>query len=147
MKVYIASSWRNAHGVELLTKELRSIGCEVLSWIENNYGETHNHVTKQMDFETWVASPDSDLSFIFDTRGATECELFIYYAPAGMDACAELGAAWFAGRSNPFTKRKNIWGLWAKGEGLGLMRKMVHRWFDRPDILIANVKSLMEFRQ
>jgi len=52
--IYIASSWKNQHAVEMLTTLLRQLGFVVLSWIENNYGETHNHVTKKFDFETWV---------------------------------------------------------------------------------------------
>lgn len=141
MKIYIASSWRNAHGVELLTKELRTMGHQVSSWIENNYGEDHNHVTQKMDFETWVNSDASAQSFQFDTYGAVYCDLFIYYGPAGMDACAELGAAW-ATANGVDVDGKKIVGLWAKGEGLGLMRKMVDQWFSRPQDLIAYIDGL-----
>lgn len=143
MKVYIASSWRNAHGVELLTEQLRSIGCDVASWIENNYGENHNHVTKRMDFEQWVASGDSLDSFWFDTAHAQTCDLFIWYGPAGMDAAAELGMAYSAGQGY-FPKL--IWGLWAKGENLGLMRRAVARWFSRPGDLVAAVRELSELK-
>lgn len=123
MKIYIASSWKNQHGVEMLTALLRAKGHTVISWIENNYGEDHNHVTRKFDFETWVKSPESDQSFKFDTDGATKNDLVIYYAPSGKDACAEVGAAWAAGVP--------IIGLYAKGEDLGLMRKMVIAWFNR----------------
>lgn len=133
MKIYIASSWRNQHGVELLTSELRGMGHEVISWVENNYGEQHNHVTKKVDFETWVNSDEAVQSFVFDTDGATKCDLFIYYGPAGMDACAELGAAW--------ASNIPIVGLWAKGEGLGLMRGMVGRWFGRYLDLLEDIKN------
>lgn len=139
MKIYIASSWRNANGVELLTAELRNRGHQVISWVENNYGENHNHVTKAMDFETWVKSEESDQSFIFDTDGAINCDLLIYYGPAGMDACAELGAAYASqvARGLPYTA-----GLWAKTEGIGLMRKMVSEWFDRPASLLNNIEAI-----
>ncbi len=120
-RIYIASSWKNEHGVTLLTKELRAQGHEVISWIENNYGEFHNHVTQRMDFETWVNGPDSEQSFFFDTDGAAECDLFIYYSPAGKDAAAECGIA--------FAKNRSMWALWAKGEDFGLMRKMFNRIF------------------
>jgi hypothetical protein len=130
MKIYIASSWRNQHGVEMLTYLLRKDGHEVISWVENNYGEMHNHITKKFDFETWVNSEESDSSFNFDTKGATECDLLIYYAPSGKDACCELGAAWGA--------KVPIFGLYAKGEDLGLMRKMMTAWYTRyTDLLIA----------
>lgn len=85
MRIYIASSWKNQHGVEMLTSLFRQKGHEVISWIENNYGESHNHVTKKFDFETWVNSPESDQSFEFDTHGAGTCDVFIYYGPAGKE--------------------------------------------------------------
>lgn len=134
MKIYIASSWKNQHGVEMLTALLREKGHEVISWVENNYGETHNHVTKEFSFEDWMYTPDAQQSFDFDTKGATESDLVIYYAPSGKDACAELGAAWASGTP--------IIGLYAKGEDLGLMRKMVQKWFDRYTDLLAMVDYL-----
>lgn len=127
--------------MELLTAELRRAGCLVASWVENNYGEDHNHVTQKMDFESWVNSPESYQSFDFDTKGAMDCDVFIYYGPAGMDACAELGVAW---REAQLFERENdllILGLWSKGEGLGLMRKMVSCWFSRPSELLEYIKE------
>lgn len=138
--VYIASSWRNAHGVELLTVALRSCGFRVISWVENNYGENHNHVTKKMDFEAWVSSDESAQSFKFDTAGALFCDIFIWYGPGGKDAAAELGAAF--GAKNMGHESKLIYGLWAKGEDLGLMRKMVDQWYDRPEDLLIAITSL-----
>lgn len=135
MKIYIASSWRNQHGVEMLTHLLRELGHEVISWVENNYGENPDNAdnTKKVDFEAWVKSPESDQSFNFDTKGATECDLLIYYSPGGggKDACCEMGAAYGAG--------VRIYGLWAKGEDLGLMRKMVDRWFTRFEDLLEAI--------
>jgi hypothetical protein len=136
MKIYIASSWRNQHGVEMLTLLLRSHGHEVLSWVENNYGEFHNHVSKKLPFEEWVNSDESNQSFKFDTDGASTCDLFIYYAPGGQDACVELGIA--------FANHIPIIGLWAKGENLGLMRKACKFWYKRFDHIISHIKSLEE---
>ena len=128
MDIYIASSWKNQHGVEMLTQLLRKKGHTVISWVENNYGETHNHVTKQFSFEDWMKTEESEQAFKFDTDGAMNCDLLIYYGPAGKDACAELGAA--------FGKGTPIIGLYAKGEDLGLMRKMISSWHERiPDLL------------
>ena len=134
MTIYIASSWKNQHGVEMLTAILREKGHTVISWIENNYGEYHNHVTKKIDFETWVNSDEAVQSFEFDTNGATTSDLVIYYAPSGKDACAEMGAAWAAGVP--------ILGLYAKGEDLGLMRKMVSKWFSRYTDLLQEVECI-----
>jgi hypothetical protein len=130
MKIYIASSWKNQHAVEMLTALLRQNGHEVISWVENNYGENHNHVTKKFSFEEWVNSPEADQSFEFDTNGATQSDLVIYLGPSGKDACAEIGAAWASGVP--------IIGLYAKGEDIGLMRKMMLRWYYRyTDVIIA----------
>lgn len=133
MKIYIASSWKNQHGVEMLTALLRAKGHTVISWVENNYGETHNHVTKKFSFEEWVNSDEANQSFQFDMEGATGCHLLIYYGPAGKDACVEMGAAFAIGIP--------IIGLYAKGEDLGLMRKCV-TWYDRYTDLLNAVDIL-----
>lgn len=127
-KIYIASSWKNQHGVEMLTEILRSHGHEVVSWIENNYGENHNHVTKKFDFETWVNSSESDQSFEFDVNGAATCNVFIYYAPSGKDAAAECGICY---GQRFFSKTIPMIALWAKGEDFGLMRKMFDYYCER----------------
>jgi len=141
MKIYIASSWKNQHAVEMLTALLRENREEVISWVENNYGENHNHVTKKFSFEDWVNSSEADQSFVFDTQGATQSDLVIYLGPSGKDACAEVGAAWASGVP--------IVGLYAKGEDLGLMRKMMQEWFDRYTDVLEYVQSMalsMSFR-
>lgn len=120
MKIYIASSWKNQHGVQLLTERLRMDGHEVISWIENNYEENHAP-NQKFDFEKWVNSPDSNNSFKFDTTGAMTSDLLIYYGNGGKDALAECGMA--------FAKGVPMIALWSKGEDLGLMRKMFRHWF------------------
>lgn len=134
MKIYIASSWKNQHAVEMLTALLRENNHQVISWVENNYGEDHNHVTKKFSFEDWVSSPEADQSFEFDTNGATQSDLVIYIGPSGKDACAEVGAAWASGIP--------IIGLYAKGEDLGLMRKMMLRWYSRYTEVIEAVEEM-----
>jgi hypothetical protein len=139
MKIYIASSWKNQHAVEMLTFFLREKNHLVISWVENNYGEGHNHVTKHFDFETWVNSKESDQSFEFDTHGAMECDLFIYVGPAGKDAAAECGMCYgqrLAGKTIPMLA------LFAKGEDFGLMRKMFDVWFDRYVNLLHFIENL-----
>ncbi len=127
MKIYIASSWKNQHGVEMLTKLLREQGHSVISWIENNYEEDHAPNSK-MNFEEWVNSANADKSFEFDTRGAMQCDLLIYYPVGGKDAACECGLA--------FANGVPCIALWAKGEDFGLMRKIFDKWFFRiTDIL------------
>ena len=134
MRIYIASSWKNQHTVEMLTSLLRQSGHEILSFVENNYGEGHNHVTKEFDFETWVNSSKSDQSSQYDTNGATTSDLVIYISPSGKDAAAEVGAAWGCGIP--------IYGLYAKGEDFGLMRKMISKWFDRYLDLLQAINNI-----
>ncbi len=133
MKIYIASSWKNQHTVEMLTALLREQNHEVISWVENNYGEGHNHVTKNFDFETWVNSDESWQSFDFDTNGAATCDLFIYVGPSGKDAAAECGIAWAKGIP--------MIGLYAKGEDFGLMRKMFLKWYSKYTELLEAVNE------
>jgi hypothetical protein len=127
MKIYIASSWKNVHAVEMLTALLRERGHEVLSFVENNHGENPNSAVnerageKPVPFDEWCASADGRRSFEYDTSGATQSDLVIYVGPSGTDAWAEVGAAWASGRA--------VLGLWAKGEPVGLMRRMVE-WFE-----------------
>lgn len=129
MKIYIASSWKNRHAVELLSDKLREYeNTEVLSFVENCFEEDLH-----MDFEEWVKSPAADKSFEYDTNGAMFADLVIYIGPSGTDAWAEVGAAWAKGQP--------IWGLYAKGEQSGLMRKMV-RWFTEWRELVLTIEQM-----
>lgn len=139
MKVYIASSWKNQHAVEMLTEKLREIGCEVFSFVENNHGEQAGHLAVEngipLDFDKWIWSERGAASFEYDLQGATTSDLVIYVGPSGIDAWAEVGAA--------FSCSVPIYGLWAKGEQVGLMRRMVSLWFtDYKELLVgcANFK-------
>ena len=132
MKIYIASSWKNQHAVEMLTSLLRAEGHEVLSFVENNYGEGHS-AKKPMDFEAWMQTEKADISFKYDTDGAAKSDLVIYIAPSGKDAAAECGIAWANGCP--------IIGLFAKGEDFGLMRKMI-TWYERYPDIIEHVKII-----
>jgi len=134
MKIYIASSWKNQHIVEMLTEKLRSKGENVISWIENNYGE-NNAPTIEFNFEKWIKTESAQRSFNFDIDGATSSDLVIYIGPSGTDAWAEIGAAY--GSGIPV-----ILGLWAKGEPSGLMRKMISKWFFRYHELLEYVDKL-----
>lgn len=127
MKIYIASSWKNQHAVEMLTAILRNKGHEVLSFVENNYGEGQAP-GMGMPFEEWVKTQSADEAFLYDTNGATLSDLVIYIGPSGKDAAAECAMAWAKGIT--------VIGLWAKGEDFGLMRKIFTQWFFRyPELL------------
>lgn len=129
MKIYIASSWKNQHAVEMLTDILRNKGHEIISFVEkavNDEGRTEI----KFDFVQWINSPDGLEKFAYDIEGATKSDLVIYIGPAGTDAWAEVGAAFGSG--------VEILGLWAKDEPAGLMRKMV-TWFHDYRDLVATI--------
>lgn len=91
-KIYIASSWKNVHAVELITDLLEDKGIEVLSFVRNS-----NEEIQGIDFEHWVHSPAAKKSFEYDTNGAKTADLVIYISPSGKDAAAEVGIPWAVG--------------------------------------------------
>lgn len=116
MKIYIASSWKNQHAVEMITEKLREKGHEIISFVEKAVGD-EGRTNIKFDFEQWIASEDGREKFIYDTNGACKSDFVIYIGPSGTDAWAEIGAAW--------ASKVPIHGLFAKGEQAGLMRRMV----------------------
>lgn len=138
MKIYIASSWKNQHAVEMLTEKLRDERHQILSFVENQHGEQEGHMAmengKPIDFEDWILAERAHKSFEYDTDGSTNSDLVIYISPSGCDAWAEVGAAWASGVP--------VFGLYAKGEQSGLMRKMVCPWFSDYKDLINHIKLL-----
>ncbi len=130
MNIYIASSWKNQHAVEMLTARLRQLGHEVKSFVENNNFEHE----RKIPFDEWVWSSEGAQSFEFDTSATIYSDLVIYIGPSGCDAWAEVGAAWAAGTT--------VFGLMSKGEQIGLMRRMA-TWFKSVDELIdaLNIKT------
>ena len=127
MKIYIASSWKNQHAVEMLTVHLRAAGHVVASFVEQEGGAGHTFGS----IDQWIDSENGWKCFTFDTDGATKSDLVIYVGPSGCDAWAEVGAAWGCGVP--------IYGLWAKGEQAGLMRRMVSNWFNHVPELLDHV--------
>jgi hypothetical protein len=121
LNIYIASSWKNQHAVEMLTDLLRKRGHSVHSFVENaQTGE--GKVSTEIDLDKWIESEEGRQKFLYDTSCAMTDDLVIYIGPSGTDAWAEVGAAFASGTT--------IIGLWAKGEPAGLMRRMVTKWFN-----------------
>jgi hypothetical protein len=129
MKIYIASSWKNQHAVELLTDELRRREHEVVSFVEKAVHDEGRSNLRLLDYEAWIATPSGEEKFVYDLKGATKSDLVIYIGPSGTDAWAEVGAAWAA--------KVHVIGLWAKGEQVGLMRRMVEWYSNVHDLLMA----------
>jgi hypothetical protein len=131
--VYIASSWRNEHAVAMLSRLLRLIDIEVKSFIEFESGYSIQH---DGDFNGWVAGEGGRLCFEFDTGSAMTSDLVIYLGPAGLDAWAEVGAA--------FGANHTIWGLTTiKGEEIGICRRMVSEWYRNVFDLIRDAEIFL----
>lgn len=134
MKIYIASSWKNQHGVEMLTALLRGMGHEVVSWIENSYDEHLYEGAENLN--KWIESANGSKAFYFDTSGAITCDLMILYTYAGNDAHAEMALA--------YTRNVPIIGLLQKGYEKGLMSKMVTSWCHRYTEVLVEVSAHAE---
>lgn len=134
MKIYIASSWKNQHAVEMLTAELRRISDKIIvnSFVEMAV-ETEGRDGMKFDFVEWINSPDGEKKFLFDIDSAMFADLLIYIGPSGTDAWAEVGAAYANGVP--------IMGLWAKGEPAGLGRRMVHKWHNNYVELLRDIQD------
>lgn len=118
MKIYIASSWKNQHAVEMLTYLLRQAGHDVISFVEHNISLKVKPL--EAPSERWPYDATGLKCFAYDTHGATESDLVVYVAPSGKDAAAECGMA--------HAKGIPLLGLWAKGEDFGLMELMFGGW-------------------
>ncbi len=118
MRIYIASSWRNQHAIEMLTRILRDHGHHVLSSIE--YWQAKGLTTKGHLTANDVVAADEQ--FDFDMHSAITTDVAILISPSGCDSWAQIGASW--------AKGVPIYGLRGQGENDGLMRRMVYMWFD-----------------
>ena len=136
MIVYIASSWKNQHAVEMMTDLLEGRGHEVLCFVRQEHAPSQK---QRVTFEKWVRSDDAAACFTYDTVGATQSDVVLYISPSGTDAWAEVGAAWAA--------KVPIVGLWAKEEQAGLMRYMVTTWCDEYKAALDKIDSLKEHPQ
>jgi len=131
MTVYIAASWKHEHLVELVTRLLEARGHRVKSFVREAAHREPTGFDLVPSLDKWINSPDGARKFQFDSSSAETCDAVIYLGPSGADAWAEIGIAFGAGN-------KNIFGLTAKGESIGLMRRMV-KWCTTVDELLDAV--------
>lgn len=129
MLVYIASSWKNQHAVEMLTDLLEDRGHDVACFVRYSGQER-----EMDDFEAWMKSDAAEACFNYDRSNASAAQLVIYIGPSGPDAWAEVGIA--------FEAQAIIFGLRAKEEPIGLMRKLITEWFDSYGPLLNAVDLL-----
>jgi len=122
IKIYIASSWKNQHAVEMLTENLEVCGHEVISFVRESALKEDRNEWAFRNLDEWINSYAGEEKFKYDLNGATKSDLVIYIGPSGCDAWAEVGAAW--------ASNVPIFGLLSKGEQSGLMRRMISHWFN-----------------
>lgn len=124
--IYIASSWKNAHAVEMLTDIFEGKDYEVKSFIRNA-NEEHD----LPDFNAWIWSDAGKTSFDYDSGWAAKADIVVYVGPSGCDAWAEIGIA--------YANNRPIYALQAKGEPIGLMRRLITKWFEDHKDLVAHI--------
>ncbi len=132
MRIYIAASWKHQHAVEMLTARLERSGHEILSWLRE--GRPEEAFLSSRELVAFINSTEGRRVYDFCVRSATTADLLIYLGPSGCDAWAEVGAAHGAGVP--------VLGLLAKSELVGLMRHMVHSWYNSVESLLEAVEDI-----
>lgn len=109
--IYIASSFKHLHGVRLLGRELRRMGCEIMDWTQKAApppGLTPAERRQWMDTDR-----EGGQVYEFCKSACQNSDLVIYFGESGQDAGVEIGLA--AGSGVP------ILGIRGPLEGPGLM--------------------------
>ena len=133
MRIYIASSFRNLHAVQLLTAALEKDGHVVEDW-----SKLAPPIPSGLKPDEAKAIFDSDNErgeiFEFCTTASTQVDLFIYLGPAGQDAACEVGLAAASGVP--------VFGLAGPLERPGLILSgLVDKWFSSAAELLEAVSG------
>jgi nucleoside 2-deoxyribosyltransferase len=121
MKIYLASSAKNQHAVEMLTSLLEQQGFTVLSFVKDSreLGMLDYLVS---DTDEHCNSRSGVMASLNCVESIMESDLVLYIGPAGVDSWAEIGLA--------YGLNKKVYGLKSKGEEVGIHRHMVSVWHD-----------------
>jgi nucleoside 2-deoxyribosyltransferase len=95
MDIYIASSARNLHGVQLLRNLLSGRGHRVLDWTALA-PPLPDHLSPE-ERRMALDSDERGEIFAFCAKACKEADALIYLGPAGQDAACEVGMAFAAG--------------------------------------------------
>lgn len=135
LNIYIASSFRNLHAVDLLTDRLRDAGHAVLDW--TRFAPPLAEDLRPEERRALLDSDSRSLIFDFCTGASAGADLIIYLGESGQDAACEVGIAFNAGVP--------VIGLGGPLEAPGLiLSRAVARWFAKVPELLAAVECLAE---
>lgn len=134
LSVYIAASFRHKHGVRLLGRELRKLGCDILDWTAKAAPPPGLSPAER---RIWM---DTDLEggqvYEFCRDACLNADLVIYYGESGQDAGVEVGLAVASGVP--------VLGICGPLEGPGLMlHGAVTSWVADAEEALDLVRELM----
>ncbi len=123
LTVYVASSFRHLHAVQLLCQELRRQGYKVFDWTEKATPPEGLNVSERRE---WMDTDHGGEVFAFCAKACLEADLVVYLGAAGQDAGVEIGMAYGVGRP--------VLGIRGPLESPGLMlHGAVTAWVDSTD--------------
>lgn len=135
LSIYVAASFRHKHGVRLLGRALRALGCRILDWTEKAVPPPGLTPAQR---RIWMDT-DQDGGQIYDfcRNACLTADMVIYYGASGQDAGVEVGLA--AGAGVP------VLGIRGPLEGPGLMlHGAVCLWVDGAEEALELVKRVMD---
>ncbi|WP_291441518.1 translation initiation factor 2 [Desulfovibrio sp.] len=136
--IYVAGSFKHKHGVRLLGRELRDMGCRILDWTEKAVpppGLTPAERRIWMDTDR-----DGGQVYSFCRDACLEADIVIYYGASGQDAGVEVGLA--AGAGVP------VLGICGPLEGPGLMlHGAVNHWVDSAEEALDAIAALLRHKE
>ena len=138
LTIYVAGSFKHKHGVRLLGRELRSMGCRLLDWTEKAVpppGLTPAERRIWMDTDM-----DGGQVYSFCRDACIMADMVIYYGASGQDAGVEVGLA--AGAGVP------VLGIRGPLEGPGLMlHGAVSLWTDSIEEALESIAALLHHKE
>ena len=138
LTIYVAGSFKHKHGVRLLGRELRGMGCHILDWTEKAVPPPG---LTPIERRIWM---DTDRNggqvYNFCHKACIKADLVIYYGASGQDAGVEVGLA--AGAGVP------VLGIRGPLEGPGLMlHGAVSHWVDSAEEALEAVAALLRHKE
>lgn len=131
LKIYIASSFRNLHAVEMLADRLTDLGHTVLDWTA--FAPPLPSNMRPEERRAALASDTRGSIFEFCCTACAGADLVVYLGESGQDAACEVGIAFNAGVP--------VLGLRGPMEAPGLiLARAVTEWHERVYTLLLAVE-------